>query len=239
MHKLSVIIPAYNEAARIGATLADVADYLGKQSYLSEIIVVNDGSKDKTAEVVRGMKTKVKNLELIDNTENKGKGGVVRQGMLAGSGDVRVFMDADNSTRIQEIGAFLPYFDQGFDLVVGSRRISGSHITKHQPWIRDLQGSVFRGIVHLFVPLNVTDSQCGFKAFSASACQIVFPKQTVFRWAFDVELLAIARLMNMKIKELPVTWVNDEATRVRFMGKVHMLLEVLKVRLQLWQGVYR
>lgn len=239
MTKLSVVIPAYNEEQRIGKTLEDVSRYLSGQTYQYEILVVNDGSKDGTAATVRKLSGTIPNLRLVDNSDNKGKGGVVRQGMLAASGDIRLFMDADNSTRVEEVAKFLPYFKQGADLVIGSRRIQGSVIAVKQPWIRDFLGGVFRTIVHTLVPMRVTDSQCGFKAFSAKAAELVFSRQTVFRWAFDVELLAIARAHKLKIVEVPVTWVNDAASKVKFSGMVNMLLEVLKVRLQLWQGVYR
>jgi dolichyl-phosphate beta-glucosyltransferase len=237
--KLSVIVPAYNEGHRIVPTLEDIGQYLQAQSYQYEILVVSDGSKDDTAAVVSSLESKISGLRLIDNTINKGKGGVVRQGMMEATGDVRVFMDADNSTRINEIEKFLPYFEQGYDIVIGSRRISGSEIAVHQPWIRDLQGTIFRGIVHTLVPLHVTDSQCGFKAFSAKATEIIFPRQTIMRWAFDVEILALARRFNLKIQELPIRWVNDEATTVTLSGKIKMLLEVIQVRLNLWSGKYK
>ena len=188
--KLSVIIPAYNEEKRIASTLQNINEYLQKQSYQYEILVLVDGAKDNTAQVVRDLETNMPNARLIDNKENKGKGGVVRQGMLEATGDVRMFMDADNSTTVDHIEKFLPFFEEGYDIVIGSRRIKGSDIAVHQPFIRDFLGGVFRLIVHSIVPLGVTDSQCGFKAFSASATETIFPKQTIMRWAFDVEILA-------------------------------------------------
>ena len=236
--KLSVIIPAYNEEHRIAKTLFSVSEFLQKQIYQSEILVVLDGAKDNTLNIVKNLQNRVKNLKLIENKENHGKGWVVKQGMLEASGDIRVFMDADNSTRIDEVVKFLPYFEKGFDIVIGSRRIEGSNIAKKQPWIRDLQGSIFRLIVHTFVPLGVTDSQCGFKAFSAEASKQIFPLQRIYRWAFDVEILAIARKFKFKIQEAPVTWVNDEESHVKLSGKVRMLFEVLQVRLNLWMGKY-
>lgn len=239
LNKLSVVIPAYNEEKRISSTLLAVSEFLKNQPYQSEILVVSDGSKDATVQVVNSLKSQIPNLKLIANSENHGKGWVTKQGMLEAKGDVRVFMDADNSTKIDEITNFLSYFDEGYDLVIGSRRISGSVIAVHQPWIRDLQGTIFRTIVHIFVPLQVTDSQCGFKAFSASAAEKVFPKQSIYRWAFDVELLALARKMNLKIKEVPITWVNDEESHVKLSGKIKMLLEVAQVRWNLWTGKYK
>jgi dolichyl-phosphate beta-glucosyltransferase len=239
MTKLSVIIPAYNEEQRIEKTLRSVSEFLQKQPFGYEILVVNDGSKDGTAAVVQKLENSIPNLKLIDNKENHGKGWVTKQGMLRATGDVRLFMDADNSTKVDEIAKFLPFFDQGYEIVIGSRRIQGSIIAVHQPWIRDLQGSIFRFIVHTLVPLSVTDSQCGFKAFSAKATEAIFSKQTIYRWAFDVELLALARKAGFKIKEVPITWVDDSISHVKLSGKIHMLLEVIEIRLNLWGGKYK
>lgn len=239
MKKLSVVIPAYNEEHRIGKTLEAVSSFLEKQSFDYEILVVSDGSSDRTGEVVQELAKKIKNLKLIQNQENHGKGWVTRQGMLQSSGDVRLFMDADDSTKVDEIVKFLPYFEQGFDIVIGSRRIKGAVIAVKQPWVRDFLGWVFRFIVHTLVPLGVTDSQCGFKAFSARASEAIFPKQKIFRWAFDVEILAIARKAGFKIKEVPITWINDVESHVKFSGMVRMLIEVLAVRWNLWTNKYK
>ncbi len=239
MQKLSVIIPAYNEELRIEKTLLAVSDFLQKQTFPYEILVVNDGSKDATSSVVQKLTAKVPNLKLIDNKLNHGKGWVTKQGMLEATGDVRVFMDADNSTKVYEIIKFLPFFDQGYDIVIGSRRIQGSNIAVKQSPFRDFLGGVFRFIVHTLVPVGVTDSQCGFKAFSAKSSQAIFSKQTIYRWAFDVEILALARKQGFKIKELPITWVNDSESHVKLGGMISMLLEVVEVRLNLWSGKYK
>lgn len=236
---LSVIIPAYNEEKRIAKTLQSVDAYLKQQSYDYEILVVNDGSKDKTAEVVKGAVAYVANLRLIDNKENHGKGWVVKQGMLEAQGEIRLFTDADNSTSLDQIANFLPYFAQGYDIVLGSRRIKGAVIAAKQPWIRDFLGGIFRLIVHTIVPVGVKDSQAGFKAFSAKATEAIFPQQTIARWAFDVEILAVARKMGFKIKEVPITWINDTESHVKLSGMVKMLFEVLQVRKNLWRGLYR
>ena len=238
MKKLSVVIPAYNEEERITKTLISVGEFLSKQVYDYEILVVNDGSHDKTGEVVRQAMPNVKNLQLIDNTQNHGKGWVVKQGMLAAIGDIRVFMDADNSTKIDEIAKFLPFFEQGFDIVVGSRRIAGAHVPTDQGGFREFLGWAFRTIVHILVPVGVTDTQCGFKAMTAKAAQAIFPQQTIFRWAFDVEILSLARTKKLTIKEVPITWVNDAASHVKLSGMINMLLEVTEIRLNLWSGKY-
>ncbi|TSC74380.1 MAG: Glycosyltransferases involved in cell wall bioproteini [Parcubacteria group bacterium Gr01-1014_44] len=235
---LSVIIPSYNEEKRIAKTLLAVDDFLRRQNYEYEILVVNDGSKDKTAEVVGSLKEQVKNLKLIDEKINHGKGWVVRRGMLEAHGEFRLFMDADNSTTIDQVINFLPYFNSGYDIVIGSRRMTGAVIAVHQPWIRDFLGGIFRFIVHMLVPLGVTDSQAGFKVFSQKAAEAVFKKQTIFRWAFDVEILAIARLLGFKVKEVPIHWVNDTESHVKLSGMIKMLLEVWRVRINLWRGKY-
>lgn len=236
---LSVIIPAYNEEKRIEKTLLSIHEYLSRQSYDYEILVVDDGSKDKTVEVTSNLKFKIFNLKLIKNQVNHGKGWVVRQGMLEALGGLRLFMDADNSTTIDQVAGFLTFFDRGYDIVIGSRRITGSEIAVKQPWLRDFLGGVFRLVVHILVPLGVKDSQAGFKVFSKKAAEAVFDKQTIFRWAFDVEILALARKFGLKIKEVPIRWANDAESRVKISGMIRMLLEVLQVRLNLWTGKYR
>lgn len=238
MNKLSVIIPAYNEEHRIAKTLESVGNFLSQQAFDYEIVVVNDGSKDKTSEVIKECGQTLKNFRFIDNQENHGKGWVVKQGMLEATGDVRLFMDADNSTTVDQVLPFLPYFEQGYDVVVGSRRIAGSNLAVKQNLFRDFLGGVFRLIVHTLVPVGVTDTQCGFKAFSAKASQTVFSKQTIFRWAFDVEILSLARKQGYKIKELPIKWVNDSESHVKFSGMVNMLLEIVQIRINLMTRKY-
>lgn len=237
--KLSVVIPAYNEERRIEKTLLAVSEFLKKQTFGYEIFVVNDGSKDGTASVVRKLESLIPNLRLVDNKENHGKGWVTKQGMLESGGDIRLFMDADDSTKVDEILKFLPFFGQGYDIVIGSRRIAGANIAVKQSFFRDFLGGIFRLIVHTLVPVGVTDSQCGFKAFSGKAAAAIFSKQTIFRWAFDVEILALARREGFKIKEVPITWINDSESHVKLGGMVNMLLEVIEIRLNLWSGKYK
>ena len=230
---LSVIIPAYNEEKRITKTLLSVEEYLKRQPYNYEILVVSDGSTDSTIEVVSRLKEQISSLRIIDNKKNHGKGFVVRQGMLAAGGDVRLFMDADNSTNIDQVSKFLPYFQQGYDVLVAKRIV----VVK-QPWTREFLGWVFRLIVRILVPLGVSNSQTGFKAFSKKTTEAVFAKQTIFRWAFDVEILAIAKKMRFKIKETPVVWANDAQSHVKVGGMIKMFFEVLTVRKNLWSKKY-
>lgn len=237
MH-LSVIIPAYNEEKRIEKTLLSVNEHLSRQPYDYEIAVVNDGSKDKTVEIVNDLAGKLRGLKLIDNKENHGKGWVVRQGMFSAQGDYRLFMDADNSTTIDQVENFFPFFTQGYDIIIGSRRLKDSVIAVKQSLVRDFLGGIFRLIVHSLVPLGIKDSQAGFKVFSKKAAEAIFPKQTIFRWAFDVEVLAIAKKLGFKIKEVPIKWANDAESHVKLGGMVRMLFEVLRVRWNLRTNKY-
>ena len=215
-----------------------VDQYLSGQTYDYEILAVNDGSTDKTSEVLSNLKTQISKLKVINNKENQGKGWVVRQGMLQATGDIRLFMDADNSTTIDQVVGMLPFLEQGYDIVVGSRRIKGASIAVKQPFWRDLLGSLFRFIVRLLVPVDVTDSQTGFKVFSQKAAETIFPRQTIFRWAFDVEILTLARRFGFKIKEMPIVWMNDKQSHVTLKGMINMLLEILHIRLNLMRGTY-
>jgi len=239
MKKLSVVMPAYNEATRIEKTLRDVHAYLSSQTYEWEVLVVNDGSTDTTGAVVSSLASQMPGIVLVDNTENHGKGWVVKQGMLDAVGDIRLFMDSDNSTNIREIEKFLPYFEKGAQLVIGSRRIAGANVAKDQNRVREFLGWCFRTIVHIIVPVGVTDTQCGFKAMTSRAAETIFPKQTIYRWAFDVEILSLARSAKFTISEVPITWVNDEASHVKLLGMINMLLEIIRIRINLWTGIYK
>jgi len=237
--KLSVIIPSFNEEARIAKTLRAVDAYLKRQDYDYEILVVSDGSKDTTCDVVRGLEESIAFLRLIANKENHGKGFVVRQGMLEATGDVRLFMDADNATTIDHVERMFPHFKSGADVVICSRDIPGSIVAVSQSLFRRRLGDVFNLIVQTFSGLwGLWDTQCGFKAFSAQATLAVFKQARINRWAFDVELLVIAKLLGYKIVEVPVTWVNDPHSKVKFSGMVKMLLEVMQIRWNVITGKY-
>ncbi|MBI2098322.1 MAG: glycosyltransferase family 2 protein [Candidatus Wildermuthbacteria bacterium] len=228
--KLSVVIPVYNEENRLPRTLRDVDAYLRKQDYEYEIIVVNDGSRDRTAEVTNALAREIANLRLVNNQKNRGKGYAVRQGMLEAKGAYRVFSDADNSTSITHVGRMWPEFEKGFDVVIGSRDTKGAVIAVRQPWWRRRLGDVFNLVVQLLSGLwGIWDTQCGFKGFSARAAQEIFSRAKINRWAFDVEVLVIAKKLGYQIKEVPVTWVNDRQSKVRLSGMAKMLLDVLQI----------
>ena len=228
---LSIVIPAYNEERRLPKTLAEIDKYLKKQDYEYEIIVVSDGSKDKTAEVVRDLTPIIKNLRLIDNKENHGKGYVVRQGMLDAEGKYRLFTDADNSTSINQVEKMWPEFEKGFKVIIGSRDVKGAVIATPQSWIRRRLGDIFNLIVQIISGLwGIWDTQCGFKGFTSKAAEDIFPKCKIDRWAFDVEILVLAKKSGYKIKEIPVTWVNDPESKVKLKGMIRMLFEVFQIR---------
>jgi len=230
MH-LSVIIPAYNEEKRLPKTLVEIDKYLRKQDYDYEIIVVNDGSKDKTAQIVEDFKSKIANLKLIDNKINHGKGYVIRQGMLEAKGEFRVFTDADNSTPIDQIEKMWPEFEKGYDVVIGSRDIRGAVLEPPQPWWRRFLGEVFGLLTNLIVGTwGIKDTQCGFKGFTQRATKDIFPRCKINRFAFDPEILIIAKKLGYKIKEIPIFWRNDPRSKVKFKSMIKMGFDLLKIR---------
>jgi dolichyl-phosphate beta-glucosyltransferase len=236
---LSIIIPAYNEAERIPKTLLSIDKYLSQAGFSYEIIVVNDGSKDRTAEVVNKMREMIKNLNLIDNSVNQGKGGVVAQGMLAAKGTIRLFTDADNSTPIDQIEKFFPYFKEGYDVVIGSRATKDAEVAIKQPFYRQILGRLGNLVIRLLAVPNIKDTQCGFKAFTEEAAEKIFPQLTIKRWGFDIEVLVIARLLGYRIKEVGVRWINDPHSKVKASAFLEVLTEVVKIRLNIWRKKYR
>lgn len=237
---LSVIVPAYNEENRIGKTLKELDAYLSRQDYSYEILVVNDGSKDKTAEVIRvAISGGIKNLRLIDNKENKGKGGVVKQGMLEAKGEYRLFSDADNSVSIEQIEKFWPYFKEGYDVVIGSIEVEGAKIEEHAAWYRRFVGHWAKLLIRMLAIWEIYDTQRGFKCFTGKAAENIFPKQTITRWGFDIEILVIAKKLGYKIKEVPVVWINPGESKVGLSAYVSTLKELLQIKWNLIRGKYR
>lgn len=237
---LSIIIPAYNEEKRIEKTLESVVSYVEKQDFQSEIIVVNDGSKDKTSQVVEKFKNKVK---LIDNKENKGKGAVVKQGMLQAQGKYRLFMDADNSTTIDHIEKVLPLFSKGYQIVIGtrdSRDIKEAKQAVPQPFFRRLLGSIGNIIIQVFAVPGIWDTQCGFKVFTDKIVNEIFPKMRIQRWGFDIEILFIAKVLGYrnKIGLVPVCWNNDAESKVGLKGYFQVLKELFQIRIYHLKGYY-
>lgn len=237
--RLSVVIPAYNAEKIIEGTLRSVGEWLATQSYESEILVVSDGSKDGTAEVVNSLASQIKNLRVIDNKINHGKGWVVRQGMLEAKGELRLFMDDDNSTSIDQLVNFLPHIEQGYDVVIGSIEVSGAKINEQAQWYRRFMGHISKLLIRLVAGLwQIKDTQRGFKLFTARAAEQIFPKVSITRWGFDFEVLAIAKRHGFKIKEVPVIWNNPSGSRVRLSSYFSTLKDLARVRWGLWTGKY-
>lgn len=235
---LSVIIPAYNESKRLPITLIDIDKHLEQQEYSYEILVVNDGSTDDTAEIVNRFIPLVQNLKLIDNKENKGKGAAVRQGMLLAKGTWRLFMDADNSTSVVEFNKMIPYFKEGYEVVIGSRDAKGAKTSPPQAVYKRALGNIGNLIIQALLLPGIWDTQCGFKCFSDEAAEKVFHLTKINRWGFDAESLALAKALGYKIKEMPVFWVNDVRTHVSLATYLQVLLETAKIRWWLWRDVY-
>lgn len=236
---LSIIIPAYNEAKRLPLTLTDINQRLSSVDYNYEIIVVDDGSKDATREIVKRFQTITKNLYLITNDKNHGKGWVVRQGMLAAHGGWRLFTDADNSTSIDHFEKMRPHLKEGFDVVIGSRNITGSIMEPPQSWYKRLAGNLGNWLIQLLLLPGLKDTQCGFKYLSGKAVEKIFKLAKIDRWGFDVEILALAKKLRYKIKEIPVYWRNDPSSRVKFSSYFGVLGEVFKIRWWLWFNKYK
>jgi len=239
MH-LSVVIPAYNEEKRLPKTLSEIDRYLREQSYDYEILVVNDGSKDKTVETARSLISKIKNLKVTGYEKNQGKGFAVRFGMLEAGGDYRLFTDADNSTSIDQVEKMWPEFEKGFDIVIGSRDIKGAVLDPPQPWLRHVVlGEGFKLYRKLVVGLwEVQDTQCGFKCFKSKVAESVFPKCRISRFAFDPEILVIAKKLKFKIKEIPVYWENDLESKVKPKSIIKMAFDLMKIKLNSIKGIY-
>ncbi|RYE25630.1 MAG: glycosyltransferase family 2 protein, partial [Sphingobacteriales bacterium] len=213
---LSIVIPAYNEAERITPTIHQFYKYLIAKHIPFEILVVDDGSADDTVAVVTALQPNMPQLTVLPLPANKGKGNAVRQGMLAARGSVRVFSDADGSTPIEELEKLLQTLERGdTDISIGSRYVEGAEVTAAQPKFRVVWSRLTNKLVQRMLLPGIADPHCGFKAFTADAARKVFQQCSVDGWSFDLEALAIARKLHLKITEVPVKWANDERSKGR------------------------
>lgn len=239
MPKYSIIIPAYNESARLGSTLDRVLHYISSQAWNAEVIIVNDGSRDNTAELVRQYASSHSCLRLLENPGNRGKGYSVRNGMLNASGETLLFSDADLSAPIEEAPKLFSAIEGGADVAIGSRWLRPELQTQRQSLLRQFYGRLFNLALRIVLGLNIKDTQCGFKAFTRSAAQKIFPQQQIERWGFDPELLYLARTWKLKTVEVPVRWAHVEGTRISpLRDGLRMFGEVLKVRWNALTGKY-
>ena len=227
---LSVVIPAYNEEARIVATLTSICAYLATQPYASEVIVVEDGSRDRTAqraaEALRGMERHT----ILSLPRNRGKGAAVKEGVMKAVGEFIIFSDADLSTPIEELEKFWPWMEQGFDVVIGSRALAGADIQIRQTFFRELMGKTFNVFVRRLVLKGIPDTQCGFKLFRGDVAKQVFSRVAIDGFSFDVEALYLCS-RDHRIQQVPVIWRNSPQSKVRIVrSSLGMLLDLFKIR---------
>lgn len=227
--RLSIVIPAHNEDQRIGATLQAIHAFVTAQTYPVEVVVVDDGSRDRTADVVREFADDHTYLRLIHLPTNQGKGAAIRTGMLAAQGMHRLFADADNSTSIAQVAKLLAVAEKGTDVVVGSRHVLGSSIITKQNALRETLGFMFRVLIRSIAPTGIRDTQNGFKLLKAPAADLLFGELVCSGWAFDVELLRRARQHGLTIVEVPVAWMNDNRSKMRYSQMFPMLLDSIAI----------
>lgn len=238
---LSLIIPAFNEEQRIRKTLSAVYPYLKAQPYEWELLVVLDGPSDDTLAEIESFAAGKERICWIDRKQNRGKGYSVREGMLRGRGEIRLFSDADNSTDISHFEQMIPLFEKGYDVVICSRDhkdVEGARQAVPQPFLKRLLGNAGNVFIQLLAVPGVWDTQCGFKAFTAEAAERIFSVSLIDRWGFDVEVLALARRFGYKTAMIPANWIDDAETHVRLDHYLGTFWETLKVRWNLLTGAY-
>ena len=231
--ELSVVVPAYNEEARITATLEKICAFMDASIERPELIIVDDGSSDQTVRVVERFIEKIPYARIIEQGVNRGKGAAVRAGVLDSSRELVLFSDADLSTPIEDFLLLYDAIQQGPRVAVGSRGMKESRLEIRQPWYREMMGRIFNKIVRFVLPLTLQDTQCGFKLFALKEAKALFGALKTEGFAFDVELIYRAHLGGIQIAEIPVTWRNDEASRVRaIQDSAHMFAQLLSIRVQ-------
>jgi dolichyl-phosphate beta-glucosyltransferase len=240
--ELSVVIPVFNEESRVSKSLEGTFRYLKAKKITAEILIVDDGSKDKTIQVVEKFKHQVTHrlaLRVLKHEVNRGKGAAVRTGVLSAKGEIILYMDADNATPLTEYENFRPVLKEGWDVVIGSRAIDRKKVQIHQPLYREAMGRIFNLLVQLIATPSLWDTQCGFKAFKRKAALDIFPLQTIERFGFDVELLYIARKLGYSILEAPVRWFDAPGSKVNMVkDSTRMAFELFLIRWNDLKGRY-
>jgi len=235
----SIVIPAYNEGERLGPSVDKVLGYVRQQGWDAEVIVVNDGSRDNTAEIVREFAKKYPLVRLVENPGNRGKGYAVRNGMLNARGEVIVFSDADLSSPIEEMPKLLEAVKAGADIAIGSRWLRSELQIHRQSLHRQLFGRIFNGLNRMILGLRFKDTQCGFKAFTRKAAQTILPLQRIERWGFDPEILFLARKFGFRVDEVAVRWGHVGGTRINpLIDGTRMFQEMLRIRWNELTGKY-
>lgn len=235
----SIVIPAYNEGRRLAPTLDEVLSYVSQQRWMVEIIVVNDGSRDNTAEVAQAYARRNSAVRVVENPGNRGKGYSVRHGILKARGDILLFSDADLSSSISEVSKLLEAVQAGADVVIGSRWLQPELQTERQSLMRQVFGRVYNLLLRLTLGLNYKDTQCGFKAFTREAARAIFSAQRVERWGFDAELLFLAHRLGFRVAEVPVVWAHAADSKLNpVRDGMRMFREMLSVRWNAITGKY-
>ena len=237
--RYSIVIPAYNEGARIATSLDRILRHAADCDWDAEIVVVDDGSSDHTAELVRSRMRENVSLRLLANPGNRGKGYSVRNGMLHAQGEILLFSDADLSSPIEEAEKLFAALAAGADVAIGSRWVRSELQTEKQPLHRQVFGRLFNLALRITLGLKFKDTQCGFKAFTRRAADVVFPLQTIERWGFDPELIFLAQRFGFRVEEVPVAWAHREGTRINpLRDGIRMLGEMLQIRWNAITGKY-
>lgn len=236
---LSLVIPSYNESEVLSKNIEKALSYFTGKDYVFEIIVIDDGSSDKTKDLLSNISKNHCNIKSIYNIQNRGKGFSVKTGVLNAQGEYILFSDADFSTPIEELEKLMPNFTQGYDIVVGSRSIKNSQVLLKQSWIRQSMGKIFNFLARLLGLVNMKDTQCGFKCFRKDAAKRIFKLQRLNGFCFDVEVLTIAKRLGYQIKEEPVVWINRVNSRVRIIrDSLSMFFDLFRIRSSILLGRY-
>jgi dolichyl-phosphate beta-glucosyltransferase len=236
---LSIVIPAYNEELRLPATLERLAEYLPPLGLQTEVLIVDDGSRDRTAAVAASFAGKITGLRVLSNGTNRGKGYSVRHGMLEATGGLVLFTDADLSAPIEESDKLISALKNGYDVAIGSRAMNRSLISTHESVFREFAGIIFNKIVRVVLWLPFVDTQCGFKAFRRERCRIIFELQRIEGFGFDPELLYLARHYGLRAIEIPVRWGHSPDTKVSMLrDSFKMFIDIFAIRWNALSGKY-
>lgn len=239
MPTYSIVIPAFNESARIRASLEQVLEFVARQNWDAEVVVVNDGSRDDTAQIVRAFAARNGAVRLLENPGNRGKGYSVRNGVLHANGELILFSDADLSSPIREASKLIAALAQGADVAIGSRWLKPETMTERQSLFRQVAGRLYNVLNRIVLGLHFKDTQCGMKAFTREAALAIFPHQTIERWGFDPEILFLARKRQYRIVEIPVEWAHDDRSKINpLVDGIKMGSEMLRIRWNSVRGLY-
>ena len=237
---VSLIIPAFNEEARIGKSLDRILSFFRSQPYSFEVIIVDDGSKDGTKDLICERYGDHDRVRVYQQSPNQGKGAAVKKGMLLGNGEYLFFSDADLSVPIETLSLFLPNLEKDFDVTIGTRQKSGAVIEIHQPFYREFLGGIFTRLSNWILDMRVSDFTCGLKGFRREAAKDLFSKQQLRNWSFDAEILYLAQLRGYRVQEIPVRWRNDRATKVRLWKDLFpSFLGLIRIRAYDYLGSYQ